>query len=75
MGCVFWEHPNPDFLIQKEILRFLGENRKTDLEPIKSTLWADSSDKIEIGTFEIHHLIIFFGSGFEKSIFDKRFCE
>ena len=33
----------------------------------------DSSDQIQIRIFEIHHLSVFWGKGFEKSIFDKRF--
>ena len=61
--------------IQKRILSFLGAYPKTDHESIKSTLRVDSSDKIEIRIFEIHNLSVFFGKGFEKSIFDQRFFE
>ena len=37
-----------------------------------STLRVDSSDQIQIRIFEIQNLSVFFGKGFEKSIFDKR---
>ena len=62
--------PNP-----KTDFEFFGAYPKTDHESIKSTLRVDSSDKIEIQIFEIHNLSVFFGKGFEKSIFDKRFFE
>ena len=52
---------------------FFWANPKTDHEPIKFTLWVDSSNQIQIRIFEIHNLSIFFGKEFEKSIFDKRF--
>ena len=61
--------------IQKRILNFLGAYPKTDHESIKSTLRVDSSDKIEIRIFEIHNLSGFFGKGFEKVFFDKRFFQ
>ena len=48
-------------------------NPKTDHESIKSTLRVDSSDQIQIRIFEVRNLSVFFGKGFEKSIFDKPF--
>ena len=74
MGCVFWEHPNPDFRIQKKDFAFFGENRKTDLESIKSTLWVDSSDQIQIGTFEIHHLTIFLEADLKRVFLTSGFA-
>ena len=74
-GAFFWENPNPDFRIQKRIFAFFWANPKTDHESIKSTLGVDFSDQIQIRIFEIHNLSGFFGKGFEKSIFDKRFFE
>ena len=56
-----WENPNPDFRIQKRILRFGGANPKTDHESVKSTLRVDSSDQIQIRIFEIHNLSVFGG--------------
>ena len=47
---------------------FLGKS-------IKSTLRVDSSDQIQIQIFEIHNLNVFWGKGFEKSTFDKRFFQ
>ena len=37
----------------------------------KSTFSSDSSDQIQIRIFDIHNLSVFFGKGFEKSIFDR----
>ena len=48
-----------------------GANPKADHESIKSTFSSDSSDQIQIRIFEIHNLSVFFGKGFEKSIFDR----
>ena len=50
-------------------------NPKTDHESIKSTLWVDTSNQIQIWIFEIHNQsVFFFWKGFQKSIqFDKRF--
>ena len=42
---------------------------------MKSTLWVDSSDQIQIRILEINNLSIVFGKGFVKSVFDKRFSE
>ena len=69
------DNPNPDFRIQKRILRFLGANRRRNHKSIKSTLWVDSSDQIQIRILEINNLSIFWGKGFIKSVFDKRFSE
>ena len=71
----FWENPNPDFRIHKQICVFWGANPETDHESIESTLRVDCSDQIQIRIFEIHNLSVFFGKGFEKSIFDNRFFE
>ena len=78
VGAFLGENPNPDFRIQKWILCFLGQIQKTDHESIKSTLWVDSSDQIQIWIFEIHNLSVFWGGEggggrIWKSIFDKRF--
>ena len=55
--------------------RFFWENPNPDHESIKSTLWVDSSHHIQIRSFEIQNLSVFFGKGFEKSIFDRQFSE
>ena len=60
------ENPNPDFRIQKRILRFLGANPKTAHEFIKSRLRADSSDQIQIRIFEVHNLSVFLGQDLKK---------
>ena len=49
---------------------FWGEN-PTDRESIKSTLWVDSSDQIQIRIFEIRNLSGFFSG----SILNKWFSE
>ena len=59
---------------------FFGATPKMDHETIKFTLWMDYSDHfqiqhVEIHNFEIHNLSVFFGTGYEKSVFDKRFSE
>ena len=74
-GAFFGDNPNPDFRIPKRILRFLGANRRRNHKSIKSTLWVDSSDQIQIRILEINNLSIFWGKGFIKSVFDKRFSE
>ena len=51
-------------------------NPKTDRESLKSTLWVDSLDQLQIRIFEIHLLSIYFRrERIENSIFDKRFSE
>ena len=62
--------PNPE-----TDFTFFGTNPKADHESIKSTLRVDSSDQIQIRIFEIDNLSVFWGKGFEKRIFDKRFFE
>ena len=62
--------PNP-----KTDFAFFWANPKTDYESVKSTLCVDSSDQIKIRTLEIHDLSVYFGKGFEKSIFDELFSE
>ena len=64
-GSVFWENSNPDLRIQKRILRFFGQIPKKD-HIIKSTLWVDSSDQIQIRIFEIHNLSVFMGKDLKK---------
>ena len=54
---------------------FWWKNPNPDNESIKSTVRVDSSNQIQIRIFEIHNLSVFFGKGFVKSIFDKRFSE
>ena len=75
MGHPAWgASTNPDFRIQKKDFAFFGENRKTDLESIKSTLWVDSSDQIQIGTFEIHHLTIFLEADLKRVFLTSGFA-
>ena len=69
------ENPNPDFRIQKRILRFLGANRKTAHESIKSRLRADSSDQIQIRIFEIHNLSVFLGQDLKKVFLTSGFSK
>ena len=47
---------------------FLGANPKTDHESIKSTLWVDSSDQIQIRIFETRNLSVFWGKDL-KTVF------
>ena len=63
VGAFFWENLNPDFRIQNWILRLFWANPKTDHESIKSTLWVDSLDQIQIWIFEIHNLNVFLVGG------------
>ena len=42
----------------------VGQIQKRIINPlIKSTLWVDSSNQIQILIFEIHNLSVFFGGG------------
>ena len=42
----------------------VGQIQKRIINPlIKSTLWVDSSNQIQIWIFEIHNLSVFFGGG------------
>ena len=70
VGAFFWENLNPDFQVQNWIFLFWGANPKTDRESIKSTLWVDSSDQIQIWIFEIQNLsvflLLFFGIDLKK---------
>ena len=50
-------------------------NQKTDHESIKSTLRVDSWNQIQIRSFEIDNLSVFWGKDLKKIIFDRRFCE
>ena len=59
-GGFFRDNPNPDFRIQKPNLRFLGPVQEGIILSIKSTLWVDSSDQIQIRILEIHNLSVFF---------------
>ena len=72
-GAFFWENPNPDFRIQKRILRFFWANPKTDHESIKSTPWEDFSDQIQIRIFDIHNLGVFLGKDVKKVFFTSGF--
>ena len=45
---------------------FFWANPKTDHESIKSTLWVESSDQIQIRIFEIHNLSVFLGKDVKK---------
>ena len=57
--------------ISKKRILVFRENPKTDHKYLKSTLWIDSSDQIQIWVFEMHHLSVFLGKDSKKSIFDK----
>ena len=73
-GAFFSENPDPDFRIQKRILRFLGKSKHGSwIHKIHTQggffgsnpnpdLWDSQTER-------------YFGKGFEKSIFDKRFFE
>ena len=63
-----FSNPKTDF-------SFFWANPKTDHGSVKSTLWVDSSDQIQIRIFEIHNLSVCLGKDLKKSIFDKRFSE
>ena len=53
---------------------FFWANPKTDRESIKSTLWVDSSDQIQIWIFESHNLsVFFFGNDLKKVILTSGF--
>ena len=73
MGAFFWENPIPDFQIQKPISRFFWANPQTDHEFIKSTLWVDSSDQIQIRIFEMSQSERFLGKDLKKSILKSGF--
>ena len=81
----FLENPNPDFRIQKRIyesksrflnpktdFEFFWANPKTDHESIKSTLWVDSSDQIQIQIFEI---FVFLGKDLKKVFLTRGFLK
>ena len=74
-GAFFWENPNPDFRIQKRIFAFFWANPKTDHESIKSTLWVDFSDQIQIRIFEIHNLSGFLGKDLKKVFLTSGFLK
>ena len=68
----FWEKSKFGFLNPKTGFAFWGANQKTDHESIKYKLRMDSSDQIQIWSFEIHNLSDFFlggGGGVEKKHF------
>ena len=56
----FCENLNPDFRIQKRILRFWGQIQKRITNALNPTLSVDYSDQIQIRIFEIHNLRRFF---------------
>ena len=53
--------PNP-----KKDFAFVWANPELDHEPLKSTLWVDSSDQIQIRIFEIPNLCVFLGKDLKK---------
>ena len=68
----FWDSPNPDFRIQKRILRFLGGKSKNGSRIHKvhtqgGFFGSNSNPKVRDSQSER-----FFAKGVEKSIFDKR---
>ena len=60
--------PNP-----KKDFAFVWANPETDLEPLKSTLWVDSSDQIQIQIFEIHNLSVLLGKDLKKVFLTSNF--
>ena len=74
MGPFWGENPNPNFRIQKRILRFGGGKSKNGswIHKINSLGGFFGSNPIRSLRFTIW---AFFGKGFEKSIFDNRFSE
>ena len=71
MGEFLLENPNPDFLVQNWIFRFRNPN--TDRKSRESTLWVDSSDRIQIRIFEIHSLSVFGGKDLKKVFLTRGF--
>ena len=60
--------PNP-----KKDFAFAWANPETDHEPLKSTLWVDSSDQIQIQIFEIHNLSVLLGKDLKKVFLTSNF--
>ena len=60
--------PNP-----KKDFAFVWANPETDHEPLKSTLWVDSSDQIQIQIFEIHNLSVLLGKDLKKVFLTSSF--
>ena len=60
--------PNP-----KKDFAFVWANPETDHEPLKSTLWVDSSDQIQIQIFEIHNLSVLLGKDLKKVFLTSNF--
>ena len=82
-GYVFLEKSKSGFTNPKMNFAFFWANRKTDHESIKSTFRVDSSDQIQIWSFEIHNVSVFLGkdlkkvlltSGFSKIMVRNRYC-
>ena len=71
-GAFFWENPNPDFRIQKRILRFLGGKSKNGSWIHKIHIQGGFFGSNPNPDFWDSQSERFFGKGFEKSIFDKR---
>ena len=69
----FWEIQIGISEFRKDLACGFWASPKTDQESLKSTLRMDSSDQMQIHIFEIHHLSVYSGKGFENSIFDQRF--
>ena len=57
----------------KNRFRVFWANPQTDNEFIKSTLWVDSSDQIQIRIFEISQSERFLGKDLKKSILKSGF--
>ena len=71
----FWENPNPHFPNPKTDFTFFGANPQTNqpIKLIKSTLWVDSSDQIQIRIFEMSQSERFLGKDLKKSILTSGF--
>ena len=60
--------PNP-----KKDFAFVWANPETDHESLKSTLWVDSSDQIQIQIFEFHNLSVLLGKDLKKVFLTSNF--
>ena len=73
MGFVFLGKSNSGFPNPKTDFTFFWANPQTDHEFIKSTLWVDSSDQIQIRIFEMSQSERFLGKDLKKSILKSGF--
>ena len=62
--------PNPETDFE-----FFWANPKRDHESIKSTLWVDSSDQIQIQIFKIHNLSVFLEKDLKKVFLTRGFSK